>query len=59
MTTTFAWVAAIFFLPFALLFVLTESPQQRARGLRSAGWSYKRIAVHLNCSPSTVRRLIA
>lgn len=58
MTTTFAWVAAIFLLPFALLFVLTESRQQRAVGLRRSGWSYKRIAVALNCSPTTARRLV-
>lgn len=58
MSTTFAWVAVILLLPFALLYVLTESRQQRASGLRRAGWSYKRIAAHLNCSPSTARRLI-
>jgi DNA-directed RNA polymerase specialized sigma24 family protein len=58
MTTTLAWVAVILLLPFVLLLWASESRQQRARRLRRMGWTQKRIAAHLNCSTSTVRRLL-
>jgi response regulator RpfG family c-di-GMP phosphodiesterase len=58
MTTTLAWVAVILTIPFVLLLWASESRQQRARRLRRMGWTQKRIAAHLNCSTSTVRRLL-
>jgi transcriptional regulator len=59
MTTTclLAWAAVLLLLPIVLLLWLTESRQQRARRLRSCGWTQQRIADHLGCSRTTVRRL--
>ena len=60
MTTTclLAWAAVLLLLPIVILFWLTESRTQRARRLRSYGWSQQRVADHLGCSRTTVRRLL-
>ena len=60
MTTTclLAWAAVLLLLPIVILFWLTESRPQRARRLRSYGWSQQRVADHLGCSRTTVRRLL-
>jgi hypothetical protein len=57
-TTTFALLLAALLLPLLLLIWATESRPQRARRLRSYGWSQQRIADHLGCSRSTARRLL-
>jgi hypothetical protein len=57
-TTTPALLLAALLLPLLLLLWATESRPQRARRLRSYGWSQQRIADHLGCSRSTARRLI-
>lgn len=58
-TTTLAIIAAVLLLPLLILFWATESRQQRARRLRSYGWSQQRIADHLGVSRTTVRRALA
>lgn len=60
MTTTclLAWAAVLLLLPLVCLLWLTESRTQRARRLRSYGWSQQRVANHLGCSRTTVRRLL-
>jgi hypothetical protein len=57
-TTTFAAIAALLFLPVLLLLWATESRPQRARRLRSYGWSQQRIADQLGVSRTTARRLL-
>jgi DNA-directed RNA polymerase specialized sigma24 family protein len=57
-TTTLAALAALLLLPVLLLLWATESRPQRARRLRSYGWSQQRIADQLGCSRTTVRRLL-
>lgn len=59
MTTTFAIVVAALLLPLLILLWATESRPQRARRLRSYGWTQQRIADHLGCSRTTVRRALA
>ena len=54
-----AWALALLLLPALVILWATESRPQRARRLRSYGWSQQRIADHLRCSRSTVRRLLA
>jgi ParB-like chromosome segregation protein Spo0J len=54
-----AWVAVLILLPIVVLLWATESRQQRARRLRSYGWTQQRIADRLGCSRSTVRRMLA
>jgi len=54
--TAIAWAAVLILLPLVFLLWLTESRQQRARRLRSYGWSQRRIADHLQVSRATVRR---
>jgi predicted transcriptional regulator len=58
MTTTclLAWAAVLLLLPIVFLFWLTESRQQKARRWRRDGMTQQRIADHLGCSRSTVRR---
>ena len=46
-TTTFALLLALLLLPFLVLLWATESRPQRAKRLRSYGWSQQRIADHL------------
>lgn len=59
MTTTAACLLlALLTLPLVILLWATESRQQRARRLRSYGWSQQRIADHLGCSRTTARRLL-
>lgn len=58
-TCLLAWAAALLLLPVLVLLWATESREQRARRLRSYGWSQQRIADRLGCSRSTVRRLLA
>jgi IS30 family transposase len=58
-TCTLAWIAVLILLPLVILFWLTESRQQRCRRLRRAGWTQQRIADHLGCSRTTVRRELA
>lgn len=57
-TTTLAALAAILLLPVLILLWATESRPQRARRLRSYGWSQQRIADHLGVSRTTARRLL-
>jgi DNA-directed RNA polymerase specialized sigma24 family protein len=57
-TTTLAALAALLLLPLIVLLWMTESRQQRARRLRSYGWSQQRIADRLGCSRTTARRLL-
>jgi hypothetical protein len=57
-TTALALLLAALLLPLLLLLWATESRPQRARRLRSYGWSQQRIADHLGCSRSTARRLL-
>lgn len=57
-TTTFAALAALLLLPVLILLWATESRPQRARRLRSYGWSQQRIADHLGVSRTTARRLL-
>lgn len=61
MTTTclLAWAVALVLLPLIVLAWAAESRPQRARRLRGNGWTQQRIADHLGCSRSTVRRLLA
>lgn len=59
MTTTAACLLLVLLtLPLVILLWATESRQQRARRLRSYGWSQQRIADHLGCSRTTARRLL-
>lgn len=58
MTTTLAFILALLFLPLVVLLWATESREQRARRLRRQGFTQQRIAEHLGCSRSTVRRLL-
>jgi hypothetical protein len=58
MTTTLAAIAALILLPLLILLWVTESRPQRARRLRSYGWTQQRIADHLGVSRSTARRLL-
>ena len=53
-----AWLVALIALPLIVLIWVTESRPQRARRLRSYGWSQQRIADHLHCSRSSVRRYL-
>lgn len=57
-TTSLAALLALLLFPLLLLLWLTESRQQRARRLRSYGWSQQRIADKLGCSRTTARRLL-
>lgn len=58
-TTTLAIIAAVLLLPLLILFWATESRPQRARRLRSYGWTQQRIADHMRISRTTVRRALA
>lgn len=57
-TTILATIAALLLLPLIILFWVTESRPQRARRLRSYGWTQQRIADHLGVSRTTARRLL-
>ena len=60
MTTTclLAWAAVLLLLPIVVLLNLTESRQQKARRWRRDGMTQQRIADHLGCSRTTVRRIL-
>ena len=58
-TTTLAIIVAVLLLPLLILLWATESRQQRAKRLRSYGWTQQRIADHLGVSRTTVRRALA
>jgi hypothetical protein len=57
-TTTLALVLAALLLPLLILLWATESKPQRARRLRSYGWTQQRIADQLGVSRTTARRLL-
>ena len=57
-TTTFALLLALLLLPLLVLLWATESKPQRARRLRSYGWTQQRIADQLGVSRTTARRLL-
>ena len=59
MTTTLAFIAAILLLPLIILLWATESTNQRARRLRSKGWSQQRIADHMHITRYRVRMALA
>ena len=59
MTTTFALLITLLLLPVLILLWATESTEQRARRLRSYGWSQRRIADHMRLSRYRVRLLTA
>ena len=56
--TTLALLAALL-LPVLIILWATESTEQRARRLRSYGWSQRRIAEHMNITTYRVRRALA
>jgi hypothetical protein len=57
-TTALALVLAALLLPLLILLWATESKPQRARRLRSYGWTQQRIADQLGVSRTTARRLL-
>ena len=58
-TTTFALLLALLLLPLLVLLWATESRPQRAKRLRSYGWSQQRIADHLGVTRYRVRVALA
>ncbi len=59
MTTTLAIVIALLLLPLVILLWATESTEQRAKRLRSYGWTQRRIADHMRISRYRVRLALA
>ena len=59
MTTTLAFIAALLLMPIIVLLWATESTGQRAKRLRSRGWSQRRIAEHMRISRYRVRQALA
>ena len=57
-TTTLALIAALLLLPIIILLWATESTEQRAKRLRSYGWTQRRIADHMGISRSRVQRIV-
>lgn len=57
-STILALIVAALLLPLLILLWATESRPQRARRLRSYGWTQQRIADHLGVSRTTARRLL-
>jgi hypothetical protein len=53
-----AWAAVLLLLPILILLWATESTEQRARRLRSYGWTQRRIAEHMGISRSRVQRIV-
>jgi hypothetical protein len=58
-TTTLALLTALLLLPVLIILWATESTEQRAKRLRSYGWSQKRIADHMNLTTYRVRKALA
>jgi len=56
MTTTLAWLAVLFTLPFLLVWRAAESKGTTVRRLRRQGLTWKQIAAKFNVSTSTARR---
>ncbi len=59
MTTTIALLTALLLLPLVILLWATESTEQRAKRLRSYGWTQRRIADHMRISRYRVRLALA
>ena len=59
MTTTLAIILALLLLPLLVLLWATESTEQRAKRLRSYGWTQRRIADHLGVTRYRVRVALA
>ena len=59
MTTTLAIIIALLLLPLVILLWATESTEQRAKRLRSYGWSQRRIADHMRITRYRVRLALA
>jgi hypothetical protein len=53
-----AWAAVLLLLPILILLWATESTEQRARRLRSYGWTQRCIAEHMGISRSRVQRIV-
>jgi hypothetical protein len=53
-----ACAAVLLLLPILILLWATESTEQRARRLRSYGWTQRRIAEHMRISRSRVQRIV-
>jgi predicted DNA-binding protein (UPF0251 family) len=53
-----ACTAVLLLLPIVILLWATESTEQRARRLRSYGWTQRRIAEHMGISRSRVQRIV-
>ena len=58
MTTLIWWLLLPLVALLGVILWATESRYTRINRLRRQGWTQKRIAAHLNCSTSTVRRLL-
>ncbi len=59
MTTTLTLILVLLLLPLLVLLWATESTEQRAKRLRSYGWSQRRIAEHLGITRHRVRVALA
>jgi hypothetical protein len=59
MTTTLTLILVLLLLPLLVLLWATESTEQRAKRLRSYGWSQRRIAEHLGITRYRVRVALA
>jgi predicted DNA-binding protein (UPF0251 family) len=53
-----ACAAVLLLLPIVILLWATESTEQRAKRLRSYGWTQRRIAEHMGISRSRVQRIV-
>ena len=53
-----ACAAVLLLLPILILLWATESTEQRAKRLRSYGWTQRRIAEHMRISRSRVQRIV-
>jgi hypothetical protein len=53
-----ACAAVLLLLPILILLWATESTEQRAKRLRSYGWTQRRIAEHMGISRSRVQRIV-
>jgi hypothetical protein len=58
-TTALAILITLLLLPLLILLWATESSEQRAKRLRSYGWSQQRIADHLHVTRYRVRMALA
>jgi hypothetical protein len=59
MTTTLTLILALLLLPLLVLLWATESTEQRAKRLRSYGWTQRRIAEHMHVTRYRVRIALA